>query len=221
MANNIFKPITGTAGAAFTIQAGSGQHLQLLDASGTVRVQVAAAGGITFSNSITGSSDGTRDLGSSGVRWRNLFLSGDATIDGGDITSAATTFNLLNATVTTLNLGGAVTTMNVGAALCDFKVAGRIRATTVTTFTANDTTPSVAAGNVFVVPGTWTAGNNITAFDDGGAGQVITIIGGDSDCVVVDGANLKIAGNWTAAANATLTLINDGTNWYELARSAN
>lgn len=221
MANNIFKPITGQAGVDLTIQAGSGQSLYLRGPGGTNVLRVDSSNIITCYSALIPSASATRDLGSAANLWRNLYLSGDAQIDGGDVTSAATTFNLLNATVTTMNFGGACTTLNVGAALCDFKVAGRIRATTVTTFSANDTTPSVAAGNVFVVPGTWTAGNNITAFDDGGAGQVITIIGGDSDCVVVDGANLKIAGNWTAATDATLTLVFNGTNWYEIARSAN
>jgi len=92
---------------------------------------------------------------------------------------------------------------------------------TVTTFAANDTTPSVAAGNLFVVPGTWTAGNNITMFDDGQTGQTIRILGGNSDCVVVDGGNLRLAGNWTAAAGATLTLtmFKSGV-WYEVGRTA-
>jgi len=91
----------------------------------------------------------------------------------------------------------------------------------VVTFTANDTTPSVAGGNTFIVPGTWTAGNNITMFDDGQTGQTIRILGGDSDCVVVDGGNLKLAGNWTAAAGATLTLtmFTSGV-WYEVGRTA-
>jgi len=105
--------------------------------------------------------------------------------------------------------------------------AGRVRfggpliLATITTFTANDTTPTVAAGNIFKVPGTWTAGNNITTFDDGVAGQEITIIGGDADCTIVDGSNLKMAGNWVANADATLVLVFDGTNWFEKCRSAN
>lgn len=40
---------------------------------------------------------------------------GDVAINGGDLTSAATSFNLLNSTVTTLNLGGAATALTLGA----------------------------------------------------------------------------------------------------------
>ncbi|MBI2613461.1 MAG: site-specific integrase [Candidatus Levybacteria bacterium] len=42
-------------------------------------------------------------------------FAGDLGINGGDMTSTATTFNLLNSTVTTLNVGGAATTLVLGA----------------------------------------------------------------------------------------------------------
>jgi hypothetical protein len=92
---------------------------------------------------------------------------------------------------------------------------------TVTTFTTNDTTPSISGGRLFRVPGTWTTGNNITMFDSAVAGQEIVVIGGDSDCVVVDGGHLALAGNWTAAAGKTLRLVFDGTDWYETSRADN
>lgn len=41
---------------------------------------------------------------------------GDLAIDGGDLTTAATTFNLVNATATTVNIAGAGTTVSIGAA---------------------------------------------------------------------------------------------------------
>jgi hypothetical protein len=92
---------------------------------------------------------------------------------------------------------------------------------TITTFTANDTTPSVSGGLLFRVPATWTTGNNITMFDSALTGQQIIVIGGDSDCAVVDGGYLKLAGNWTAAAGKTLGLVFDGTDWYETTRADN
>ena len=45
----------------------------------------------------------------------NTTLAGDLAVNGGDLTSSATTFNLLNATVTTLNVGQAATTLRIGA----------------------------------------------------------------------------------------------------------
>jgi hypothetical protein len=38
---------------------------------------------------------------------------------------------------------------------------------------------------------------------------------------VTDGGNLKLNGNFTSAANSTLTVTCDGTNWYEVSRSTN
>jgi hypothetical protein len=44
----------------------------------------------------------------------NTVVTGDLTVNGGDITSAAATFNLLNTDVGTINLGGAASTVNIG-----------------------------------------------------------------------------------------------------------
>jgi hypothetical protein len=58
------------------------------------------------------------DLGlqtSDSPQFVGLTLTGDAAVNGGDITTSATTFNLVNTTATTLNIGGAATTVNIGA----------------------------------------------------------------------------------------------------------
>lgn len=89
-------------------------------------------------------------------------------------------------------------------------------ATTITT----DTTPTAEARRVIII-GTWTAANNITDFDNETAGQRLTILGGDGDCNVVDGAPIQLVGGvtWNGAAGATLDLVSDGTVWYERGRS--
>ena len=45
----------------------------------------------------------------------NQILAGDLAVNGGDLTTTQTTFNLLNATVTTLNIGSASTTTAIGS----------------------------------------------------------------------------------------------------------
>lgn len=84
-----------------------------------------------------------------------------------------------------------------------------------------DTTPT-AAGRKVIIIGAWTAANDITDFDNETAGQELTIIGGDADCNVVDGAPIQLVGGttWNGIAGATLVLISDGTIWYEKSRSA-
>lgn len=59
------------------------------------RVTIAPNGTVTFANNVT--------------------MSGDLAVNGGDITTTATTFNLLNATATTVNFAGAGTAVTVGA----------------------------------------------------------------------------------------------------------
>lgn len=52
------------------------------------------------------------------------------------------------------------------------------------------------------------------------AGRRVTLIFADV-LTVTDGGNLKLSANLTTAANTTLTLVCDGTNWFEVGRSAN
>jgi hypothetical protein len=138
----------------------------------------------------------------------------DLTVQGGDIIGA-TTMNLLKE-ATTLSIGAAT---GITTITNNIKAGLKVSYANVLTFTVDDTTPSVGSGNVFLVPAS--SSSNITALDDGVQGQVVLLIGGGASAAVVDGSALKIAGNWTAAADATLTLIYNGTNWYELSRSAN
>ena len=82
-----------------------------------------------------------------------------------------------------------------------------------------DTTPSVANGEIFSIPGAVT----ITDFDDDIAGQIIHIIAAANNVVITDGTNIFLNGsaNWTMNATDTLTLVSISNNWYELSRSDN
>ena len=53
--------------------------------------------------------------GTTTINNANTVVTGDLAVNGGDVTSSATTFNLLNSTVTTLNLGGAATSVTIGS----------------------------------------------------------------------------------------------------------
>ena len=52
----------------------------------------------------------------------NVDIDLDLNVDGGDITTGAATFNLVNATATTLNIGGAATTVTAGATTGNFNI---------------------------------------------------------------------------------------------------
>lgn len=77
----------------------------------------------------------------------------------------------------------------------------------------------VPTGNVFHVTGT-TAITSVTSTGIS-AGARMTLIF-DASLTFTDGNNLKIGGDFSATADDTISLVYDGTNWYEAgARSAN
>jgi hypothetical protein len=93
----------------------------------------------------------------------NVDIDLDLNVDGGDITTNATTFNLLNTNATTLNVGGAATTLNMGNASGTVNIAGNLTVNGTTT-TINSTTVSVDDKNIEL--GSVASPNDTTA--DGG-----------------------------------------------------
>jgi hypothetical protein len=63
--------------------------------------------------------------GTATIRNASVVLSGDLVVQGGDVTTNQTTFNLINNTATTVNAFGAATTVNVGAITTGAKVVVR------------------------------------------------------------------------------------------------
>src|SRR3990167_1244436 len=69
-------------------------------------------------------------------------------------------------------------------------------------------------GCFFDITGTTT----ITSVTAKPAGMIVTLQF-DGVLTFTDGSNLKLNGDFTTAAESTITLVSDGTNWFELARS--
>jgi hypothetical protein len=67
-------------------------------------------GGASTTTNIGSTASGTTTIG-----W-DAVVNKDLAVNGGDITTTQTTFNLLNTTATTVNIGGASTATNIGAA---------------------------------------------------------------------------------------------------------
>jgi hypothetical protein len=94
-------------------------------------------------------------------------IDGDLNVDGGDITTNLTTFNIINATATTVNAFGAATIVNIGAATSnthinddlnvdgDFKVGG-------TNFTVAGITGDVETAGNMIIGGDLTVNGNTT-----------------------------------------------------------
>lgn len=137
-----------------------------------------------------------------------ITTAGDVAVNGGDITSTATTFNLLNSTVTSLNVGGAATTMSVGAGTGATTVNNRLTASngiTTTTISASSTLQvggnSTIAGNESVL-GSITSSGDIIARGDIYIGKRNS---GASDTLIIGKAALTGGtgnGNLAIGANA-------------------
>lgn len=86
------------------------------------------------------------------------------------------------------------------------------------TFADGDTTPSVANGNVFKTSNS--SATTVTGFDDGSAGQVITVIFMDNNTTLDHSATLRLEGSvdWSPPAYSVINLVYDGSGWFETSR---
>jgi hypothetical protein len=96
----------------------------------------------------------------------NLTLTGDAAVNGGDITTTAATATIFNANATTINLGSAATSLNLGAGSGNTTVNNNLVVTG--DLTVNGTTTTVNTTNVLVEDKFILLASGSTAGTDGG-----------------------------------------------------
>ncbi len=88
-------------------------------------------------------------------------------------------------------------------------------AAALTTFSVNNTTPSVLDNHTFLTANT--AATTITDFDDGVAGQVIFVLFNDA-FTKIDFTSTILYGNggadWTPVQYDHMTCVSDGTRWF-------
>lgn len=83
----------------------------------------------------------------------------------------------------------------------------------------DNTTPSVFGGDNWKC--TPAGPVTITTFSGGTSGQVIRVVFTNTNATLSDAGTLKLSAAFTSTADDEMTLIYDGTNWYELSRSVN
>lgn len=86
------------------------------------------------------------------------------------------------------------------------------------TYSAGATAPSVAGVSFLIIANS--GATSITNFTNAVEGQMLLLKFNDANTTITRN-NAYLAGgvNFTSAANATLLLLSDGTNWYEVCRS--
>lgn len=97
----------------------------------------------------------------------NLDVDLDLNIDGGDLTTSATTFNLLNGTATTINFGGAATDIQIGAATGTTNINNNLDVDGDISIDGGDITASTTSFNLL--------NNTVTSLNFAGAATAITL----------------------------------------------
>jgi hypothetical protein len=171
----------------------------------------------------------------------NLTLTGDAAVNGGDITTSQTTFNLINTTATTLNIGGAGTTINIGNASGQVNFAGDVNVATGKVYEINNVSvlsnttlgSSVVTSSLTsvgtIATGTWNAttiavnkgGTGLTSYAVGdivyaSASTTLTKLAGVATGNALISGGVGVAPSWgkialTTHVSGTLPVANGGT----------
>ncbi len=139
---------TGTSGS-FIVSTGTTGSSGAVTQTATARLTIAPGGQATFANDVV--------------------VTGDLAVNGGDITTSATTFNLLNTTATTVNAFGAGTTVSIGAATGTTTInnANTVVTGDLAVNGADITTTATGTATVF--------NTNATTVNFAGAGTTVTI----------------------------------------------
>ena len=141
----------------------------------------------------------------------NVDIDNDLNVDGGDITTNQTTFNLLNANATTVNFAGAATDIQIGAATGTTNVNNNLDVDGDVNIDGGDLTVSTSTFNL--------ANANATTVNFAGAATSIEIgaatgttninnnLDVDGD-VNIDGGDLTVSTSTFNLANANATTVN-------------
>lgn len=163
--------------------------------------------------------------GSIRARGTAITADGDVAVNGGDLTTTATTFNLVNGTATTVNFAGGATALALGGAGTTTSASGIVHVTNTTESTNQDSGALRVDGGVGInkhlhVGGSVAIDNTDQATSiytgsfqtDGGAGIAGNLyVGGLGDVQgnLGVGGNLTVTGNLTV--NGTTTTVNSTT----------
>lgn len=143
-------------------------------------------------------------------------LTGNAAVNGGNLTTSSATFNLVNANATTLNVGGAATTLNIGAATGtttvnhSLTVAGgagqsfTINDGSVSRFTVDSTNGNTAISGTLSVTGTSSLTGNTTVSGTLGVTGAATL----TDDLAVNGGDLTTSAATFNLLNTNATSVN-------------
>jgi hypothetical protein len=179
------------------------------DTTGNYVNDITAGTGVTVTHTPAEGSSPTVAIGQAvgttdSVSFSGLTLSGDAAVNGGDVTTTATTASLFNANATTLNVGGAATTISIGANSGTTTVNNSLTVTGDLTVEGTTTTLNTATLEVE---------DNLVLLNKGVTGSPSL----DAGLEIERGTSANVSILWNETSDLW-TLTNDGTNYHSVAR---
>ena len=153
---------------------------------------------------------GTLAVTSTSTLSSNVTCSADLAVNGGDLTTTATTFNLINSTATSVNLAGAATTMTVGASTgtltlrnATTQVDGVLSVTGNVNVDTNKFNVTASNGNVSMAGDLTVSGGQLTV----GSSQVVSDSSGTATLQNIDALDATtqstLESSLTSFTNAT------------------
>jgi hypothetical protein len=149
--------------------------------------------------------------GTTTIRNANTVVTGDLAVNGGDITSSATTFNLVNTTATSVNFAGAATALEIGAATGLTRVKNNFEVDGDVTIDGGDLIVSTATFNLANTSATTVNFAGAATTLEIGAATGTTNINNNLDVdgdLNVDGGDLTVSTTTFNIANTTATTVN-------------
>ncbi|NCQ56077.1 hypothetical protein GW797_07620, partial [Candidatus Parcubacteria bacterium] len=143
----------------------------------------------------------------------NTDITDDLAVNGGDITTTATTFNLINATATTVSFAGAAATLNIGpgaATATSVNLAGGSGATgcTVDGATGNLVCTGNITGSASGTVGYWSRSG--TTLSPATANDVVSVTGNSGDILTLTSSATGVSNK---ALNISQTGATTGTDY--------
>jgi len=174
--------ISGALNVGSTVIAGGNVVANSGTAStNTTTGALVVAGGVGIS--------GQASIGGNAVISSDAVITGDAYINGGDVITSATTFNLLNATATTVNFAGAATTLNTGNASGTTNMSGVVKVGGNIVAQSNTDSTSTTTGSIVSLGGIGVAANVVVGqaatFNSSKTAGMNFIVKGDNDDTLI------------------------------------
>jgi hypothetical protein len=179
------------------------------DTTGNYVNDITAGTGVTVTHTPAEGSSPTVAIGqsvatSASPSFVDLTLSGDAAVNGGDVTTTSTTASLFNANATTLNIGGAATSLSIGAVTGTTTVNNSLTVSGDLTVQGNTTTLNTATLEVE---------DNTILLNRGVTGSPTL----DAGIEIERGTSTNVSILWNETTDSW-TFTNNGSTFYNMVR---